>query len=215
MRKVLIIFPFFICSLLNASAENLYPASLAEAPEALARFEIILGRSWLRFDAHAPLHDFSGVTHKVSGEVSGIPRRLQETGKARIVLEAATLDTDIEARNKKMRSLLETDRYPEIEFTLDSIEFIDESKIQEGKLHLTIQGELLVRGVKRSIRSEIDIEIGGERLHIQGSFPVKMTDFGIEPPRLLGFPVQEDIKIVFDLRASPDETTRSLYPHIF
>lgn len=202
-------------SLIFQGFGNDFPSSLAQAPDKAASFVIVPEKSWIRFDAKAPLHKFSGITHQVSGEMSGIPRTLQKTGKGKVVLEAVTLDTDIGARNKKMRSLLETDRYPKIQFTLDSVESIDEKEIQQGNLRLVVRGQLIVRGVTQEIRSEIHVEFKEERLHIHGNFPTKMTDFGIDPPRILGVSVQDEVSVVFDLLALPDEATRRAYAPYF
>jgi polyisoprenoid-binding protein YceI len=214
MRFYFITF-LFIVSLIFQGFSADFPSSLEQAPDKAASFVIEAEKSWVRFDAAAPLHEFSGITHKVSGEMSGIPKRLQETGKGRVVLEAATLDTDIGVRNKKMRSLLETDRYPEIEFTLDSLESIDEKEIPQGKLHFVVRGQLIVRGVTQEIRSEVDIEFEEGRLHIRGNFPTKMTDFGINPPSILGLKVRDEVTVIFDLVASPNPATRQTYPDYF
>ncbi len=110
MRFFFITFSFIVSLVFQGFGDD-FPSSLAQAPDPVASFVIEAEKSWVRFDAHAPLHDFSGITHKVSGEMNGIPKRLQETGKGRVVLEAAKLDTDIGARNKKMRSLLVTPNF--------------------------------------------------------------------------------------------------------
>lgn len=189
----------------TAFSELESPSSLSEAPDRPFRFVLVPGRSMIRFDAHAPLHDFSGTSHQVSGEITAIPRRLQETAKAEVVLEAATLDTEIQLRNQRMRKLLETNRYPEIRFVLDFIDRIDESRVKEGRLAFTVHGKLNIRGVDQEIAVKVDVEYREGTLFVHGSFPLKMTNFGIDPPKILFVPMDDDILIVFNIVAEMED----------
>ena len=70
-------------------------------------------------------------------------------------IKAASIDTGIEPRNEHLRSgdFFETEKYPEIIFTANSLDVAD----QEG--HFVLNGELTMRGIKNKIR--LDVEFGG------------------------------------------------------
>ncbi len=169
-----------------------------------ARFTILPARSTIRFDAKATGHTVHGMTHGLNGEVDFDPEDV--TGRASVALrvEAATLDTANRSRDKNMReSHLETARFPWIEFRSSRIEAVAPT-LREGETQeLQVQGKLLLHGIERDIAFPVKAVRKGKELFVTGSTVVKLTDYAIPIPKFLFVKVQDEVKVMFEVIASP------------
>ncbi|OFX25725.1 MAG: hypothetical protein A2033_16870 [Bacteroidetes bacterium GWA2_31_9] len=87
--------------------------------------------------------------------------------------------------------VLEVLKFPRVTFLSTSIKEID------SKLEIT--GNLTFHGVKKEISFEANRENTKEEIIITGTFPVKLTDYNIERPSLLMVPVEDEMKISFNI----------------
>jgi polyisoprenoid-binding protein YceI len=169
-----------------------------------ARFTILPARSSIRFDAKATGHTVHGVTHQLQGEVAFDPDDVTDRTTVALRVEAATLDTDNRSRDKNMReSHLETTRYPWIEFKSSSVEALAPT-LREGETQeMQVRGRLLLHGVERDITFPVKAVRKGKELCVTGSTVVKMTDYAIPIPKFLFVKVQDEVKVMFEVIASP------------
>src|SRR5262245_19139888 len=182
-------------------------AAAATQPEASggpARFTILPARSSIRFDAHATGHTVHGVSREVQGEVAFDPDDLSDRSTVALRVEAATLDTANRSRDKNMReSHLETARYPWIEFRSSRIDAVAPT-LREGETQeLQGRGRLLLHGIERDIAFPVKAVRKGKELWVTGNTVVKMTDYAIPIPKFLFVKVQNEVKVNFEVIASP------------
>ena len=179
------------------------PSETLEADRSL-RFEIVPSLSRAGFDAKSTLHDFTGTTSDVSG--SFVARLTQpgtgSTGRVRV--EVGNLDTGIVERNAEMAQALESKKFPAFEFELTSFEATSaDSKAltSSGTAH----GKMTIHGVTREIAFPLRVSVDeSRRVVIEGEAPIRLTEYGITPPKKFGLiAVEDQIKLWVAIRARP------------
>jgi polyisoprenoid-binding protein YceI len=176
------------------------PATAAEPPKPrpreTPRYLPIPEKCVAGFDGSSTLHDFRGWTRAVTGEVRFEPDRIEATAKASIVVDARTLDTGNPDRDKDMHELLQSEKFPEFRFSLESFR-------PDAGGAFTMKGSLEIRGQSRPVEIPGTFTLRADGLlHAKGEFRAKMSDFGIQPPSaMLVIRTSDDIKIWFELWA--------------
>jgi polyisoprenoid-binding protein YceI len=97
--------------------------------------------------------------------------------------------------------VLETARFPAIEFTSRSVEIRSRTK---DVLEAVVEGDLALHGVVRRIRVPCRIELRDRALRTTGELKLKQTDFGISPTSAVAGTVKVDdvVRISFDVFAT-------------
>jgi polyisoprenoid-binding protein YceI len=166
----------------------------------LQRFEVISSSSRVGFDAESTLHDFSGATSDVSGWVEARLSDPAAGGRGRVVVRAATLRTGIDRRDAEMRERLDVERHPELRFDWTGFE-LEHLERATATLRGHALGTLTIRGVGRAVRVPVQVEVDPERqLRLTAELALKMSDFGVDPPRLLFVRVKDEVKVRVSLR---------------
>jgi polyisoprenoid-binding protein YceI len=154
---------------------------------ALQTFEVVPSLSRVGFDGKSTLHDFTGATTDVGGELRTDLAAPAAGVAGRIWARARSLDTGLPDRNDAMREHLEAARHELIEFTFEGFET---QAVDAGALTVrgTVTGTLAVRGEKRRFVMPVSANVDeSRRLCVSGSASLKPSEFGIEVPTKLGF----------------------------
>jgi polyisoprenoid-binding protein YceI len=151
---------------------------------------------------------FEAKTTSVSGAVTpGAGRPLALDGE--ISVDLGTIDTGIALRNQHLR-----EKYLEVargagfdKAVLSEIRLGDaDGEAFQGRTAFT--GALLLHGAKRSVSGTAEIRREGAAVRVEASFPLTLTDFGIEPPEYLGVGVANRIIVKVLFTATPAESRR-------
>lgn len=146
------------------------------------------------------MHDWEMISQSCVGKL----RYSNGTGSIdlesiNIKVEVTTLKSGKKVMDKKCYNALKYEDHPVITYTLKAIKSIDK---KNSSMHrATLSGTLNIAGVKKQVDIEVIIFLDGEKLNIEGSTPLKMSDFNVEPPTaLLGtLKTGNDIIIFFNL----------------
>jgi polyisoprenoid-binding protein YceI len=168
------------------------------------QFAFDQSQSSISFVASSTLHPVKGKAKTFSGKITLPSLSDPTTGSVILVLEASSLDTDHEGRDKVMReNCLESGRFPTVEFK--SLEVHGESKSyslgQTGKAE--IQGLLDLHGVQKKIMIPVEYRLTDQAVLVNGKTVVKMSEFKIPEPKFLFLRVKDDIEIAFSIQAFP------------
>jgi polyisoprenoid-binding protein YceI len=166
------------------------------------QFAFDQSQSSISFVASSTLHPVKGKAKTFSGKIILPSLSDPFTGSAILVIEASSLDTDHEGRDKTMREgCLETGRFPTIQFK--SLEVQGELKRyspgETGKAE--IQGLLDLHGVQKKIMIPVEYRYTDQAFLVTGKTMVKMSDFKIPEPKFLFLRVKDEIEIVFNIQA--------------
>jgi polyisoprenoid-binding protein YceI len=111
-------------------------------------------------------------------------------------LDLGTIDTGIDLRNRHLReNYLEIAKGPGFsEAVLSDLRLPETSPSRpEGKAGFT--AVLLLHGVKRPVSGRAEIKTIVNTARVEARFPVKLSAYGIPPPRYLGVGVQDEIEV--------------------
>jgi hypothetical protein len=138
-----------------------------------------------------------------AGEMRGIGQVPENDTAVRVTVGIPVEKFDCGRRkmNEDFYAALASSRHPEIRFTLTRVIPLGASG---GEQHLQVSGLVSLAGTERPVTFRTSgKEQADGRLVGSGSVPLRMTDFGIEPPTaLLGLVrAHDDITVHFDLTA--------------
>ncbi len=161
------------------------------------RFAIVPSLSRIGFDAKSTLHDFSGVTTVVEGEIMANLAHPAEACAGSITARADSLDTGLEARDESMREVLEPAKFPELRFEWTSFE---PTKVDDAaqKVSGVAKGKLTIHGVARDVAMSVTVAVdASKRLAIDGQTKILMSDYQVRPPSKLGVISVEDEAVIW------------------
>ena len=167
------------------------------------RYEADLAASRVVIDGTSTLHDWHAEGRHVEGyvlvqehELAGLwgasddpaPHELAPT--VRVEIPVASLASGTRGMDRKMREALKADTYPLITYRLESAQHAVHQTAQtdhgSGSLTIETRGVLMVAGVERPVDIPMRIRrLTENRLEISGGTSVRMTEFGVDPPRAM------------------------------
>lgn len=168
----------------------------------LQRFAIVPSLSRVGFDAKSTLHDFSGVTTAVAGEITTNLARPAEACSGKVTARTESLDTGVDSRDESMREILEPKKFPELRFDWTAFEATNvDEKAQ--KVAGVAKGKLTIHGIARDVAMPVTVAVdASKRLSIDGQVTILMSDFDMRPPSKLGvISVEDEAEIWIALRA--------------
>ena len=161
------------------------------------RWAVVPSLSRVGFDAKSTLHDFTGVTSDVEGELEVDLSRPTEGLGGEIRARVATLTTGLEDRDEEMLETLSAEAHPTIRYELTGFR----SDADEGSG--TALGDMTIRGVTRPL--EVPLRWGlddANRLLVEGEAPLRLPDWRVPVPKPLECRVH-------DGRGSQDHRSRA------
>ncbi|HSB78334.1 MAG TPA: YceI family protein [Candidatus Methylomirabilis sp.] len=164
------------------------------------RFTVQPEKSQVEFISGTQLGEFRGNTNQVSGEMVADP---QGGAKLRlsVSVDLRTLKSDNAVRDQHMHDrLLEDARFPRAIFT--ATEFRPSNGAGKEMGEGTLLGTLSLHGVERPVSLPIRFSLNGTTLRGEGSLSVKLTDFQMSPPSLLGIKVRDQVTVAIRLVAT-------------
>ena len=129
-----------------------------------------------------------GVTHGVVGEIFVDRAHPRQSRVGTITVDISQFTSDSGRRDRAIRRRwLESDRYPTATFTPTAIEGLPDVIVEGKEIPVRISGNLRVRDVARPVMFSGPLKLGGATLTGTVHATIQMTDFGFDPPSILGF----------------------------
>src|SRR5829696_1142445 len=159
-------------------------------------------RLWV--DGTSTVRSFSCKATEVDAQVDGAPDAIAQVtagekgvSAVRVRVESAKLECGNGTMNDHMRKALKADANPVIDFQLSDYEM---SRGADGVTG-TLNGTLSLGGVKKTIAIPATGKSEGGALRVTGSYPLKMTDYGLKPPTLMfgRIKVGQTVTVKYDL----------------
>ncbi len=147
------------------------------------------------FLSKVPLHSFEGSSENLVGMINLDDKILD------FYLDLETLDTGNGKRDRDMRITLNTEEHPFAEFygTLSSPFDIRNSETQS----VIAKGTFKIHGNQQEVEIEGTLQPSGEGLLLKASWILNLTDYNIEPPKLLMIKVDENQEINIEMLLTP------------
>lgn len=173
-------------------------AAYAQAPQPGAETRVwVTGSSNLRrFTCRAT--QVGGGESLPDASAATAPATDSAGARVSLWIPVAGLDCGIGLMNRHLRHALHADRHPAIQFTLAEYELVP----GVGGWVVRMHGDLSIAGVQRRITVDGAVaEDGAGITHIRGTHEVRVTDYGVRPPRRFAglLHVREQVTVHFDV----------------
>ncbi|UCG23225.1 MAG: YceI family protein [Chloroflexota bacterium] len=198
----------------SSSESEAYPApeAEAEAPASVLRiYEISQEDSQVRFELNEELRGqpktVVGVTDQVAGEMAVNLSDLASTQVGVIRINARTLATDNNFRNRAIQNeILDTGAHEFITFTPTSVDGLPASAAVGEEVAFTISGDLTIRDITQPVIFNVTATAVSEgELAGTASAVVLRADFGLEIPSVPNVAnVEEEVELYIDFVAFED-----------
>ena len=146
------------------------------------------------------LHDWESVVEKTYSKMTIMN---MDSLKQIETLRVKVISTSIKSGKKLMDKLtykaLKSEQYRWITFDFKSGELISEDN---QEVSIKLNGDLSIAGVTKSVSVITNINKKGENIFLSGSYKLKMTDYGIKPPKAVFGTIKtgDEITIEFNLK---------------
>lgn len=167
---------------------------MAQMPDPIPNARLTSGT--LSFDGHATVGDFTGVTHTVSGQISGAPDLSGVRGWVEAPVES--LKTGNGKRDRDLNKSMESNKYPRLRFELTRV---TARAAGQERVPVTLHGSFQVHGVTREVALPGTIEFQGKTARVRSDFPLNVKDYRIGGlSKMLGIlKMHEKIEVHVDL----------------
>lgn len=159
---------------------------------------------FLRVEGDSTLHKWTAkaavLTLDVEPAEGLTPAAAIAAGKVKalkLTVPVAELTSGEKSLDKNMRKAMKSDKFPEVVYDLGAAGVAASS----GALAASTTGQLTIAGEKREIAMRLALVPADGAVAVRGSYELKMSDFGIEPPKLMmgAIKVKDAVTVRFDL----------------
>lgn len=146
------------------------------------------------YAATSTMSDWTGANPKVSGTATWDEGA--KTLEAKVIINLTGWDSGSALREKHTAAMFETDKFPKATFAGTA------ASGAGGGTNVTFKGTLELHGVKRPLDVPGALRIEKDAIVFQGDFVLRLTDYGMTRPSLLGVTVGNEVKVHIDATAS-------------
>lgn len=155
--------------------------------------------SEVRYYVRHPLHKVVGINREVTGSFTfSLTKPAELSGLRDQVIRVRwdRFDSGNRNRDAQVRKAVKASEYPEVVFRIRDLEGF---QFEGGRGKVVVRGFLYIAGHRQMITAPVEFT-AGEPSSAEGSFSLRMSDFGIDPPSLLFLKASDEVRIEFSLR---------------
>lgn len=187
------------------------PAPAGAAPAA-QRFAIVPAESQVTYRVNETfvregnrLNTAVGTTNAVKGEIVVDRAAPRNSRIGPVTVDISTFRSDSTRRDRAIRERwLESSRYPIAEFRAAELEGLPAAVREGEEVRLRVAGQLKIRDVTRTVAFDVTLTLEGTTLRGEARTAIRMTDFGFEPPSILGIlRAENEVRLEFRFTARP------------
>jgi polyisoprenoid-binding protein YceI len=147
-------------------------------------------QSTISYSMNHPLHSWTGESTDITSVIVTDENR-NIINQVAVLVKISSFDSKNANRDSHAMEVTEALKYPSLSFTSTSIKQVGNK--------LAVSGILNFHGINQLISFEAEKNTINSKAQVRGSFNIKMTQFKIDPPTLLGLATDDDIKVSFNL----------------
>lgn len=115
------------------------------------------------------------------------------------LLKKIVLTVRFTSKNPFFRRFIEYDKYPD--FTFSST--LDNPILIKNQGFITVKGKVTFHGITKEIKINLENTSTNSEFVFKGPINIKMTEFGLTPPRFLFFRVDDKIETEVEIYSTP------------
>jgi polyisoprenoid-binding protein YceI len=161
--------------------------------------KLIPAESRITIKGTSNLHDWEENVgnFNVSLSLKIINSEIQGIENVRLVCKSNSIASEYAIMTNKTMEALKTDKYPDIVFTMESVENL---KSVSEKSSGTVTGYLTLAGSTQRIRVVFNGQVSNNRIVISGNKDINMNDFKIKPPTAILGTLKTDETVVISFQ---------------
>ncbi len=146
---------------------------------ALTSFKVDTHLSSVTIDGTSTLHDWEMNVEKISTSGSITEEEgVYTTSNLSFTFPVAGLESGKDAMNTNTYKAMSYENYPNVTFS--------NIQLESNASKYLAKGDLTITGTKKNISIPVSISnVENERVLIKGSYTMKMSSFGVEPPEVM------------------------------
>lgn len=151
--------------------------------------------SVISYTGSATMHNWTGVSRDVSGTLVLDP---DAPDSSRVLIEApvASFNSGKDRRDREMREVTEADRFPTVSYEVTDIRPEQWGRSSDGHAgRWRVTGDLTFHGQTHPIDASVDVRITDDSIRAHAQFPVSLTRFDVERPKLMWIAIGDTIRI--------------------
>ena len=138
-----------------------------------------------------PLHKWTGISRDVNAAMI-YDEEAKQVQNVAVAIRVASFDSKNQSRDSHMVEVLDGLKHPNVTFTSQDVK-------PNADGTLTVNGKLTFRNVTKPVTVQVTQREVGKQLLMNGKFDLKMTDYGVERPSLLGLATRDEFSLDFAL----------------
>lgn len=145
--------------------------------------KVVPKESKIGVEGTSTIHDWEMTTSAINGSASFSKEgdQLEITG-TKITLKAVDLKSDNSGLDDKAHEALKAKKHPSITFSQTEMVTV---KTTANAFKGTVRGNLTIAGETKAVSIPISGSVAQNNLKVSGKVSLKMTQFGMEPPRAM------------------------------
>jgi polyisoprenoid-binding protein YceI len=158
--------------------------------------------STISYSGKHPAHQWTGVSRSLRGTFAFDAEAPALVSPVTVSIPVRSFDSGNRNRDSNALAILDAGRHPQVSLRIDRLTAIKrEASGTSGSA--VAEGLLTFHGVAKPISFPITAQLVQDRLQAQATFPVSVTAFGIERPKLLFVPIEDTVmvKVTFSAKA--------------
>lgn len=100
--------------------------------------------------------------------------------------------SDNAKRDANMHETMESDKFPKASFEIKEV-------ISKGGDNVTLKGMMNIHGVSKPLNFEGSVSEEGSKVRIKAKSSMKMSDYGINPPKMVFLTVRDQVDLNVDI----------------
>lgn len=146
-------------------------------------FRLDSSNSTLQVDGTSNLHDWDVKATNQNGKlvVEMDNQTITAINDLEFTVNAESLKSGKSGMDKNMYKALNTDRHKQIRFKQNRVKTLDCST--SGDCKVVVSGSLTISGTTKPMDVSFTLKNSGSKITVNGTKKIKMTDFGIDPPK--------------------------------
>ncbi|NDV44705.1 YceI family protein [Flagellimonas sediminis] len=153
---------------------------------AAQNFKLNNGEGKVTVTGTSTLHDWEEVAEQKSGTlVLDASGDLPSVSTLKFVVDVESLKSGHDGMDKNTYKALNTDKHKQITFQMLEVKSISPVVSASKGYKMVALGNLTIAGKTNKVELPFNLTINGDKVELEGKKPLKMTDFGVEPPKAL------------------------------
>jgi polyisoprenoid-binding protein YceI len=157
----------------------------------------------IRLDGTSTLHDWFMESKQSTCDATFTGTDLSGIQSLNFSLPVTTLKSEKDGLDKNAYEAMKSDKYPKLSFTLGS----GSSVVKENAgYRIACKGTLTIAGSAQPVTLSVLCKMNTDKsITCTGTYKMKMTTFGVQPPRLMMGAIKtgDDITITFTVQMKP------------